>query len=43
MRREDLMKADLLSEFILVASGLILFVPLILLLVDILHAAIAQF
>jgi hypothetical protein len=33
MHREDLMKPDLLSEVVLVASGLILFVPLLLILV----------
>jgi hypothetical protein len=32
MHREDLMKPDLLSEILLVASGLILFVPLLLIL-----------
>lgn len=31
--RDDLMKPDLLSEILLVASGLILFVPLLLILV----------
>jgi hypothetical protein len=33
MHREDLMKPDLLSEIVLVASGLILFIPLLLILV----------
>jgi hypothetical protein len=33
MHREDLMKPDLLSEIVLVATGLILFVPLLLILV----------
>jgi hypothetical protein len=33
MHREDLMKPDLFSEIVLVASGLVLFVPLLLLLV----------
>ncbi|HXM61271.1 MAG TPA: hypothetical protein VN950_10475 [Terriglobales bacterium] len=33
MHREDLIKPDLLSEILLVASGLILFVPLLLILV----------
>lgn len=33
MHREDLMKPDLLSEIVLVASGLILFIPLFLILV----------
>jgi hypothetical protein len=33
MHPDDLMKADLLSEILLVGSGLILFVPLLLIIV----------
>ena len=33
MRRDDLMKPDVLSEIVLVASGLVLLVPLLLMLV----------
>ncbi|MGA8491216.1 MAG: hypothetical protein WB711_12385 [Terriglobales bacterium] len=33
MHREDLMKPDLFSEIVLVASGLVLFIPLLLILV----------
>jgi positive regulator of sigma E activity len=33
LRPDDLMKTDLLSEILLVGSGLILFVPLLLILV----------
>jgi hypothetical protein len=33
MRRDDLMKPDLLGEIVLLASGIVLFLPLLLLLV----------
>jgi hypothetical protein len=33
MRCEDILKSDLLSEMILLASGIVLFVPLLLVLV----------
>lgn len=33
MHREDLMKPDLFSEIVLAASGLVLFIPLLLILV----------
>jgi hypothetical protein len=33
MRRDDLMKPDVLSEIVLIASGLALFVPLLLMLI----------
>lgn len=33
MRREDLMKPDLLSEILLLGSGMIIFMPLLLILV----------
>jgi hypothetical protein len=38
MHPDDLMKSDMLSEILLVGSGLVLFVPLLLILV----AALAQ-
>ncbi len=40
-RPDDLMKPDLLSEILLVGSGLILFVPLLLVLVTALTQSIA--
>jgi hypothetical protein len=43
MKADELMKADVVSELILAVSGLVLFVPLVLLLVDILHAALSGF
>ena len=33
MRRDELMKPDLLGEIVLVGSGIVLFVPLLLILV----------
>lgn len=33
MRREDLMKPDILSEVVLIASGVALFIPLLLMLI----------
>jgi hypothetical protein len=33
MRRDELMKSDLLGEIVLVGSGIVLFVPLLLILV----------
>jgi len=33
MRRRDILESDLLSEILLLASGIVLFVPLLLLLV----------
>jgi hypothetical protein len=33
MRRDELMKPDLLAEIVLVGSGIVLFVPLLLILV----------
>ena len=33
MRRDDLMKPDVLSEIVLIASGVALFVPLLLMLI----------
>jgi hypothetical protein len=33
MRRDDLMKPDVLSEIVLLASGIVLFLPLLLMLI----------
>jgi hypothetical protein len=41
MHPDDLMKADLLSEILLVGSGLILFVPLLLILVSAVSQSVA--
>jgi len=38
MRRDELMKPDVVSEVILVGSGLVLFLPLIALIIAILSA-----
>jgi hypothetical protein len=42
MRKDDLMKTDLLSEVVLLVSGLILFVPLLLVVAEVLHGMHVQ-
>ena len=39
MRRDELMKSDVVSEVILVGSGLILFLPVLALIIAVLSAA----
>ena len=43
MRKDDLMKPDLVSEVILVGSGLILFLPVLAIVIELLRSAIGQF
>ena len=43
LRKDDLMKPDLVSEVILVGSGLILFLPVLAIVIELLRSAIGQF
>lgn len=43
LRKDDLMKADLVSEVILVGSGLVLFLPVLAIVIELLRGAIGQF
>jgi hypothetical protein len=43
LHKDDLMKPDLISEVILVGSGLILFLPVLAIVVELLKAIIGQY
>lgn len=42
MRKDDLMKSDIVSEVVLAASGLALFLPLLILIFAVMHGAAPQ-
>lgn len=42
LRKDDLMKPDLISEVILVGSGLVLFLPILAIVIELLMGVIGQ-